>query len=342
MTMHNLQRPFLGLTMGDPLGIGPEILVKALSRPDIYKRCRPFVIGDMEVMEKALELCSSSLELLPADAPEKGNYTLGTIDIMPVSDLSFQVLGLSQPDAQVGKAMETYILTGVDLAQEGRIDALVTAPITKTGLAAAGSAFHGHTEMIAHRVHAKDFSMMLAGATLKVVLVTIHVPLSEVAGLLTIDNIVKTISITHRSLQERFGISSPRVAVAGLNPHAGEQGMFGDQEENIILPAVEKAQDMGMDVYGPLPSDTVFYHASQGKFHAVVCMYHDQGLIPFKLLHFSDGVNTTLGLPIIRTSVDHGTAYDIAWQGKADPSSLVAAIDMAVVQALAMASGKSF
>ncbi len=342
MTMHNLRRPLLGVTLGDPLGIGPEILVKALSRPDIYKRCRPLVIGDMGVMEKALGLCGSPLGLLPVDSPEKGNYTHGSIDVLPLSCLSSQVLALSQPDARLGKAMEAYILAGVDLAQEGRIDAIVTAPITKTGLAAAGSAFHGHTEMIAHRVHAKDFSMMLAGERLKVVLVTIHVPLSEVAGLLSVENIVQTISITHRSLQERFGIASPRVAVAGLNPHAGEQGMFGDQEENIIFPAVETAQNMGMDVHGPLPSDTVFYHASQGKFHAVVCMYHDQGLIPFKLLHFRDGVNTTLGLPIIRTSVDHGTAYDIAWQGKADPSSLVAAIDMAVIQALAMASGKSF
>ncbi len=332
MSVHTAQRPLLGLTMGDPLGIGPEILVKALAISDIYTRCRPFVMGDLEVMKQAMNLLDSPLQLLPH----------GSIDIMPVSNLSSRVLTLSQPDAQVGKAMETYILTGVDLASEGRIDALVTAPITKTGLAAAGSAFHGHTEMIAHRLHTKEFSMMLAGDTLKVVLVTIHVALSEVPGLLTVENIVNTISITHRSLKERFGFASPRVAVAGLNPHAGEQGLFGDEEARVIFPAVEKARGMGMDVYGPLPSDTVFYHASQGKFHAVVCMYHDQGLIPFKLLHFRDGVNTTLGLPIIRTSVDHGTAYDIAWQGKAHPDSLVAAMDMAVVQALAMSSKNPF
>ncbi len=330
-----IHRPVLGLTMGDPLGIGPEILVKALSDPGIYDRCRPFVIGDVFVMQKALDLIGASLKLNITDGPEKGSYTHGKIDLMGMSHFDSHVLDLNDPDASVGRAMESYILTGVDFAREGKADALVTCPITKTGLAAAGSVFHGHTEMIAHRLGVDDFSMMLAGDKLKVVLVTIHVALSDVARLLTVEDIVKTISITHNSLQERFGVASPAVAVAGLNPHAGEQGMFGDEEGKIIAPAVQKARDMGMDVHGPLPSDTVFYHACQGKFHAVVCMYHDQGLIPFKLLHFKDGVNTTLGLPIIRTSVDHGTAYDIAWQGKADPSSLAAAMDMAITQCLA-------
>jgi 4-hydroxythreonine-4-phosphate dehydrogenase len=175
--------------------------------------------------------------------------------------------------------------------------------------------------------------MMLAGKRLRVVLVTIHIPLCQVAKSLTIQNILQTIGLTRDSLVRRFGIPCPKLAVAGLNPHAGENTMFGDEEEKIIMPAVEVARKQGFDIDGPLPPDTVFFHAVNGRYDAVICMYHDQGLIPFKLVHFKDGVNTTLGLPIIRTSVDHGTAYDIAWKGIADPTSLVEAIHMAAFQA---------
>lgn len=187
--------------------------------------------------------------------------------------------------------------------------------------------------MIAHQTGTRKFAMMLAGNRLKVVLVTIHLPLEEVCQSLNRDKIVDTILLTRDALQKRFNIIHPKVAVAGLNPHAGEAGLFGTQEHDIIAPAVRAAGTKNCDVVGPLPPDTVFFHALNKKYDAVVCMYHDQGLIPFKLIHFADGVNITLGLPIIRTSVDHGTAYDIAWQGKADPTSLVQAVKMAVFQA---------
>ncbi|WP_367172894.1 4-hydroxythreonine-4-phosphate dehydrogenase PdxA [Desulfobacula sp.] len=229
--------------------------------------------------------------------------------------------------------MQDYIIKGIDLALNNSISGLVTCPITKTALKLAGSQFHGHTELLAHKTNTKDYAMMLTGKKLKVILVTIHIPLSQVSDHLTIKGIIKKIRLTHTSLKERFNIKSPKIAVAGLNPHAGEDSMFGREEEDIISPAVRLAKDQGLKVFGPLPPDTVFYQAVNKGYDAVVCMYHDQGLIPFKLIHFKDGVNTTLGLPIIRTSVDHGTAYDIAWQGVADASSLTEAIKMAAFQA---------
>ena len=234
--------------------------------------------------------------------------------------------------------MENYIITGVRLTQNNKIDALVTCPITKTGLKIAGSKFHGHTELIADQTGSHEFAMMLAGTRLKVVLVNIHIPLCQVAESLTIQNITQTIALTQDSLIHRFGIPFPKLAVAGLNPHAGEESMFGNEETTIIGPAVELAKKRGLNIEGPLPPDTVFYHAMNGKYDAVICMYHDQGLIPFKMIHFKDGVNTTLGLPIIRTSVDHGTAYDIAWKGIADPTSLMEAIFMATFQAKNLAT----
>ncbi len=324
-------RPVIGITMGDPFGVGPEILVKALADPDLYTICRPFIIGDGSIMEKALTFSPVSMAIHSVKTPDQGLYKFQNLDILNLSALDPDIP--EGPTAESGKAVETYILHGTDLAIKNEMAALVTCPITKTGLKLAGSKFHGHTELIADRTGTRKFSMMLAGKTLKVVLVTIHIPLFEVPGALTVEAVLETIRLTWTSLQNRFGIREPKLAVAGLNPHAGEDSMFGSEDEKIIRPAVETAARGGMDIKGPMPPDTVFYHAAQGRFDAVVCMYHDQGLIPFKLLHFKDGVNTTLGLPIIRTSVDHGTAYDIAWKGLADPTSLKEAIKMAVHQA---------
>ena len=229
--------------------------------------------------------------------------------------------------------MVSYITSATDMALQGRIDAMVTCPINKQAMHMAGYFYNGHTELIAEKTKSTDFAMMLAGDKLRVVLVTIHIPLKDVPLVLSKEKILQTIIITGSSLYMRFGIENPRIAVAGLNPHAGEGSMFGDEEERIILPAVNLAKSKGFDVLGPYPPDTIFYHAKKGLYDAVICMYHDQGLIPFKMIHFTDGVNTTLGLPIIRTSVDHGTAYDIAGKGKADPGSLTAAIKMAAEQA---------
>jgi len=319
--------------MGDPCGIGPEILVKALSHPEIYQICRPLIIGDATVIHQALTLLHLKSTIHVIDHPDQGRYASGTLDLINRSFLNIDPDLPPKPSKATGCAMQDYILFAIDLALKNQMAGMVTCPITKTALKLAGSKFHGHTELLAHYTGTDHYAMMLAGKTLKVVLVTIHIPLSQVAGALSIDTVLRTIHITHSSLQKRFHLTHPRIAVAGLNPHSGESSLFGNEEEKIISPAIRAARETGIDVHGPLPPDTVFHAASNGQFDAVVCMYHDQGLIPFKLLHFKDGVNTTLGLPIIRTSVDHGTAYDIAWKGKADPESLIEAIKMAAFQA---------
>ncbi|PIE61790.1 MAG: 4-hydroxythreonine-4-phosphate dehydrogenase PdxA [Desulfobacterales bacterium] len=334
MTPLTTTRPMIGLTMGDPAGIGPEILIKALSDPNITDICRCVVLGDLTILEKAVRLTGRTVFLNTIDTPFDYLDKAGQINLMCLSNLDEKASTCVPPTPGTGKAAETYILKGTDLAIAGEIDAIVTGPITKTGLKAAGSQFHGHTELIAHRTGTQKFGMMMAGSRLKVVLVTIHMPLAQVIKALTPDRILEMIDLTHSTMVNRFGVPSPRLAVAGLNPHAGEGGMFGDEETSTIMPAVTQALEKGYDVQGPLPPDTVFFNAFQGQFDAVICMYHDQGLIPFKMTHFKDGVNTTIGLPIIRTSVDHGTAYDIAWQNKADETSLKEAIKMAVYQAV--------
>ncbi|MCF8113223.1 MAG: 4-hydroxythreonine-4-phosphate dehydrogenase PdxA [Desulfotignum sp.] len=330
---HPHNRPIIGITMGDPLGIGPEILVKALHGNKLHDFCRPLVIGDSYIIQLAFSQFSIPLVLNQITRPEQGRYKPGCLDLMPVSAMDVKMPDLTAMTPEIGQAMADYIHTGVDLAMTRKTDALVTCPITKTGLKMAGSPFHGHTELIAHQTRTLKFAMMLAGKTLKVVLVTIHIPLAQVSKTLTRDKIADTILLTYTALKTRFNIPHPRLAVAGLNPHAGEDTLFGTEEQNIIAPAVRAARQQGMNITGPLPPDTVFNHALNTGCDAVICMYHDQGLIPFKLIHFKDGVNITLGLPIIRTSVDHGTAYDIAWQGKAEPDSLIAAVKLAVFQA---------
>lgn len=330
---HSQPLPIIGITMGDPVGIGPEILVKALNDPKLYALCKPVIIGDSQIIKQALKLLNLNHCINTIDNPGQGKYLFNTLDILDTSNIDMNLSNLSRPTIETGTAMQDYIVRGIDLALNNRISGLVTCPITKTALKLAGSQFHGHTELLAHRTKTKDYAMMLAGKKLKVILVTIHIPLSRVPACLTMEGIIKKIRLTQTSLKKRFGIKTPKIAVAGLNPHAGEASMFGREEEDIIAPAVRLAKKEGLKVFGPLPPDTVFYQAINGKYDAVVCMYHDQGLIPFKLTHFKDGVNTTLGLPIIRTSVDHGTAYDIAWQGIADHSSLTQAIKMAALQA---------
>lgn len=222
--------------------------------------------------------------------------------------------------------MVDCIVTAVEMAKRNDIAALVTCPISKTLMRRAGYNYEGHTQLIAHLTNTQDFVMMLAGERIRVALATIHCALRDVPRLLSREKILTTIMVTARALAGDFGFERPRIAVAGLNPHAGEEGLFGTDETETIAPAVAMAKEKGLHVEGPFPPDTIFYKAASGHFDAVIAMYHDQGLIPLKLLHFSDAVNVTLGLPIIRTSVDHGTAYDIAGKGSADPSSLKAAI----------------
>jgi 4-hydroxythreonine-4-phosphate dehydrogenase len=320
--------------MGDPVGIGPEIICMALSRPEVYDMARPLVIGDVRVLERARLITKGKNLIATVNSPGAASYKPGCMDVLNASRIDSDALVWGQPTQLTGRAMEKYILIAADMAMREDVAAVVTCPINKAALKLGGSRFHGHTEMLAHHTATEEYAMMMAGDQLRVVLVTIHMALQQVPGALTIDSIMSTIEITDQSLKERFGIDHPKIAVAGLNPHAGEGGMFGDEEARLIAPAIDFSKKNGIDVSGPWPPDTVFVSAVNGNFDAVVCMYHDQGLIPFKLIHFADGVNTTLGLPIIRTSVDHGTAYDIAGKGIADPGSLIAAIRMAASQAV--------
>jgi 4-hydroxythreonine-4-phosphate dehydrogenase len=332
--MHDL--PLITITMGDPAGIGPEVILKTLLRDDVYQVCRPIVLGDINV----LRMVSKRIEPLSfhiIKTPSEVTGSRGLVDIISISNLNKSLFIPGQPTINGGKAMVDYIVKAVDLIKDGQVSAMVTCPIamvtcpiSKELMHKAGYRFDGHTELLAKLTNTKDYSMMMASERLRVSLATIHCALKEVPQRLNKGLILKTIRLTYRALEEDFAIKRPHVAIAGLNPHAGESGLFGQEDKEIIQPAVDEAKNDGLLVDGPFPADTIFYHAINGKFDAVVAMYHDQGLIPVKLLNFSDSVNITLGLPIVRTSVDHGTAYDIAGKGIANPSSLIAAIRMAV------------
>jgi len=314
-------RPKIALTMGDPAGIGPELILRALTDKGVLDVAEPVIYGDRGVFE----IVSKKLGL-PMPTPDIFN-NITSIDVAGLTPGS--------PNKEGGRAMITCIERAVMETLAGKLSALVTAPINKETAHLAGFTFPGHTEFIAHLCGETAPIMMLCGPgaeDLKVALVTTHVSMRELPGLITEESVFYTLKVTADSLKIRFGIKAPSIAVAGLNPHAGEGGIFGDEEEKIITPAIERARAEGLNVTGPVPPDTVFYRAVRKKeFNAVVCMYHDQGLGPLKLLHFDDGINVTLGLPVIRTSPDHGTAYDIAWQGKANPLSLVSAIEMAAM-----------
>jgi 4-hydroxythreonine-4-phosphate dehydrogenase len=326
--------PIIGITMGDPSGIGPEIIIKALADRRIYKLCKPVVLGDPDTLAFYIEKFQGELISLNevSDILEAKGMP-GQLDLISLSRLKPEHFIPGKPATDGGKAMVKYIITAVDMALKGQLSAMVTCPINKALMNEAGYPFEGHTQLISQLTGTADYVMMLAGARLRVTLVTIHCALKDVPYKITRENILKTIRITHEALKDDFGIERPRIAVAALNPHAGESGLFGTEEREIISPAVNGAKKEGIDVSGPLPADSLYPRAASGGFDAVVNMYHDQGLIPLKLLHFSDGVNITLGLPIIRTSVDHGTAYDIAGKGIADPASLKAAIAMAAEMA---------
>ncbi len=320
------------ITMGCPAGVGPEVVVKSLARrPEWLIQGDIHVVGDPNILARAGEIIGVNIpfqKVLP-DGTRLPSNTPFSIPLITVTSLEPETVEFGRVTAMTGRSSYLYVRKGIELCMEGKGGALVTAPISKAGLKEAGIDFPGHTEMLAHYSNTRRYAMMLCGSSLRVILVTIHEALRDVPASLTVEKVLNTIEICHHALVKEFGIPSPRIAVAALNPHAGEGGLFGDEEERIIGPAVRRAVERGWDVAGPIPPDTVFYRAAQGEFHAVVCQYHDQGLIPFKLLHFRDGVNVTVGLPFVRTSVDHGTAYDIAGTGKADSASMEAAVELA-------------
>jgi len=321
--------PVIGITMGDPTGVGPEVIVKALAQTKVHRVCKPFVIGDKNIVAKTAQMLKMSTKVEVLDKLEKLDTSRRKIQVISVTHMNPELLRVGRPDKNCGKAMFNYVKEAINLAMSGRIAAIVTAPINKFAMNEAGFNYGGHTEILSELTETKDCAMMLAGSHLKVSLVTTHCPLREVAGQITPGKVLRTILYTHRFLQEYFGIKSPYIAVTALNPHAGEAGLFGIEEKELILPAIRKVESMGIKVKGPAPSDTLFHYASKGEYDAVVCMYHDQALIPLKMVDFTDSVNITLGIPIIRTSVDHGTAYDIAWKGEANPNSMIQAILMA-------------
>ncbi len=319
------------LTMGDPTGVGPEIIVKALLAGAFDSLTRPLLVaGDPGVLQRAAGVFGVSCRMAEVTAGTRTLHIGGrSLSVEPVSALAADRLVYGRPDNACGAAMASYIEWACRRCLAGEAAAMVTGPINKKAINAAGYAFPGHTELLAERCGVNKVVMMLGGATLKVCLVTTHLALSEVPGALSSEEILETIRITDASFRRFFGLVRPRIAVLSLNPHAGEGGMFGDEETRLIAPAIEAAKGEGIEASGPHSADTLFHFAVKGAYDAVVCMYHDQGLIPLKLLHFEDGVNVTLGLPIVRTSVDHGTAYDLAGTGKASEESLVAAVRMA-------------
>lgn len=316
----------IAITMGDAAGVGPEIIAKALYCAEIRDFCAPLVIGSRIVMQDVIDLLKLPLKLRLIKTPDECKSDIGTIEL--IDEETSEGFEKGKVTANNGKACVIYIKKAVELALNKKVDGIVTAPISKEALKMAGMKWHGHTEMLAELTNTKDYAMMLVGEPLRVILVTIHTPLRSVPDMITKERVLKTIKLAKKACG-MMQIENPRIAVAGLNPHAGEAGIFGDEEKNEIIPAIEEAKKLGMPVTGPYPPDTVFNKAYNGEIDIVVCMYHDQGLLPLKMIAFDRGVNITVGLPIIRTSPDHGTAYDIAWKGIANPSSMLEAIKMA-------------
>jgi 4-hydroxythreonine-4-phosphate dehydrogenase len=319
----------LAITMGCPAGIGPEIILKHFSKSKNSLQSPAIVVGDNNVLKLYVDTlgmdCSVST-WLPGEEIPLGD---GVIPVYETSRLAAHSIQPGTFSKETAVAMTRAITSAVKGIQEGWFSGLCTCPISKEALQESEHHYPGHTEMLAALTANDNQVMMLAGTSLRVTLATIHCSIAQVSGMLNEKSLLKLYRTTNDSLRIDFNIPSPKLAVAALNPHAGEGGMFGSEEEEIIIPSIETSQKEGIDLHGPFPPDTIFFKAAQGEYDAVICMYHDQGLIPFKLLHFKDGVNVTLGLPIVRTSVDHGTAYDIAGKGLADPASLAAAIELA-------------
>lgn len=319
--------PLVAVTMGDPAGVGPEIIVKTFAEPDFTERNRAVVIGDVGILERAVELLDLPLRINPVITPEDGLYEPGVMDVIPASDLP-DALPFGKLDAKAGAAAFEYVRRSIDLALDGSVAAVATAPLNKEAMHLGGHKYPGHTEILAELTGTEDYAMMLVAEDLRVIHVSTHVALREAIERATPERELAVIHLAYDALK-KLGVEEPRIAVAGLNPHAGENGLFGTEDAERIRPAVERAVEEGLDASGPHPPDTVFSQAMQGRFDIVVVQYHDQGHIPIKLLGFETGVNVTVGLPFFRTSVDHGTAFDIAGTGKADHSSMKAALDLA-------------
>jgi len=316
--------------MGDPAGVGPEIIAKVIAGNELFPLCKIVVIGDAGVMRKLIEEQRLSIAVRSISSITDADPAPGRLDVLDLRNVNHATHAWGRPDASSGRAVVEYIKRAVELALKNDVDAIVTAPISKEMMNAAGHHYAGHTELLAELTNTRDYGMFFVGGGLRVILTTIHVALKDVPRHITQATVLKTLRLAHQAMRS-FGMDHPRIGVAALNPHAGEGRLFGSEEWDEILPAVVKARGEGIDASDPIPADTLFYKARNNYYDIVVAMYHDQGLAPLKMLAFGNAVNVTVGLPIIRTSVDHGTAYDIAGKGCADPTSLLEAVKLAVI-----------
>jgi len=321
-------RPIIAVTMGDAAGVGPEIVVKALALEEIYDLCRPLVVGDVGVLARARQMLGLRVDLHPIADVGGGRFEPGSIDVLDLANVELARLKVGEVSAMAGKAAVEYVLKAGQLALSGEVQGMATAPLNKEAMQLGGYDYIGHTEILADLTAAPRCTTMLISGSLRVVHVTRHIPLRQVADSITKERVLETIQLTAEGLPA-MGVVEPRLGVAALNPHGGEGGILGREEIEEITPAVEAAQAVGINARGPYPADSIFFRAIAGEFDAVVAMYHDQGHIPVKTHGFESSLTVTLGLPIVRTSVDHGTAFDIAWQGLASPQSLIEAIKLA-------------
>ncbi len=337
----------LAITIGDPAGIGPEITVKALEKLAGSCAATPVVVGDLCVMEDAVRLSGAKIRIVTVKSPEEAENKPGILNLIDLNCLGGKLCPYGQVSAAAGDAAFQYIVYAIGLAQKGQVDAVVTGPINKEAVHLAGHDFAGHTEIFAHYTNAPDVTMLLSSQQLKVVHVTTHVSMEDACRLIAKDRVLKVIRLAQDGMQ-LLGVAEPRIAVAGFNAHSSENGLFGHQEADAIIPAIEAARAEGINADGPIPPDTVFVKAAAGMYDIVVAMYHDQGHIPLKLLGFRmdagsntfsamSGVNCTLGLPFIRSSVDHGTAFDRAGKNISNPDSMVEAIEAAEVMSINLA-----
>ncbi|MBP5277546.1 MAG: 4-hydroxythreonine-4-phosphate dehydrogenase PdxA [Prevotella sp.] len=337
-------KPIIAITMGDPAGIGPEIIVKALSLEETYEKCKPLVTGDAKIMQWAVDNMGSDLKIHPITSVKEALFELGTIDVYDLHCIDMETFQPGVLQNQCGHAAFISVTTAIQLAMDNEVDATVTAPLNKEALHNAGHNFDGHTEIYAHYTNTKKYAMLLADEHLRVIHVSTHVPLRVACDRVKKDRIIEVTELIYDACKQ-FGIENPRIGIAGLNPHASDGGLFGWEEEKEITPAVEELLQRGFNVDGPVPPDSLFAKARCGKYDGCVAMYHDQGHIPFKVVGFqwdketgkmeaAKGVNITLGLPIIRVSVDHGTAFDVAGKGIASPDAMLLSIDYATKMAI--------
>lgn len=332
MSAPTADRPIVAVTMGDGAGVGPEVTVGAVRRPEVAQWCRPVVIGDARRLRQAAEILGLDVELDLVDSPEKAAFAPGRVDVIDL-DLLPEDLPWGEISPVAGDAAYRYVEVAARLASEGRVQAICTAPLNKAALHAGGHLFPGHTEMLAHLTGTAEVSMMLSCPQVKVIHVTTHIGLIDAVARIEPGLVERTVRRGHEALV-RSGVARPRIGVCAINPHAGENGLFGyGEEEEKIVPAIDVLQADGLDVDGPLPADTAFFLASRGDYDLIVAMYHDQGHGPVKVLGIEDGVNITVGLPVIRTSVDHGTAFDIAGTGTVQIGSMVEALRQAALLA---------